>query len=214
MSKNQKAEQSRWSRFKAMVKKDNGNGGMLHIVPPAAFVAISVGTLIVTDIYKDITKPDPKEQTSSAVAALPTTTSAPKSDRQIRIEQAIENFEKFGYVESPKHLAPGTIEELGDAGAYVYKATIPGGQIESTEDSARIGQVIEFKAPPVGNASAPCFNVPSSLLEGKDVAVNGDAEALVRVDANGASSICVVTGALEEENTLVAISTFGGFGRS
>ena len=210
MSKTNVANQSRWSKFKAMVVKDSRNGAFLMLAPFAAFAA-AVPFLTFND---DIQKSHEKDESNTTISTdETTTTSAPKTDRQIRIEQAIDNFEKFGYVESPKHLAPGTVEALGDAGAYVYKATIPGGHIESTEDSAFIGQVIEFKAPPAGNAVAPCFNVPSSLLEGKDVAANGDAEALVRYDANGASSICVVTGALEDENTLVAISTFGGFGR-
>lgn len=210
MSKNQEAGQSRWSKFKAMVNKDNRNGGFLMLAPLAAFAAAVPFLTLHDDIQKSHEKVEPKTALSTDET---TTTSAPKTDRQIRIEKAIDDFEALGYVVSPKHLAPGTIEELGDAGAYRYQAIIPGGNIETTPDAALIGQVIEFQAPPVGNASAPCFNVPSSLLEGRDVAVTGDAEALIRYTENEASTICVATGSLQAEDTLVAISTFGGFGR-
>ena len=210
MSKTNTADQSRWSKFKAMVKADSGKGFFLQIVPLAAFAAAAPFLTLYDDIQKSHEKVEPKTALSTDET---TTTSAPKTDRQIRIEKAIDDFETLGYVASPKHLAPGTIEELGDAGAYRYQATIPGGNIETTPDAALIGQVIEFKAPPVGNASAPCFNVPSSLLEGRELAVNGDAEALVRYTENEASTICVATGSLQAEDTLVAISTFGGFGR-
>lgn len=217
MSKTQSTQISHLDRIKQACRKDSGKGRLPILLPLAALAVAAIPLGIIHETDKTNTSneyaPVLNEYTSALSAASTTSTTAVESSDAQKLSQDLAALTSLGYSDASVELAPDAIQAMGDSDSYRYQALMPGGEVAAYADSQLIGTVIEFDADPVGSVTAPCLNVPTSMLENRQVAVTGGAKVVGRNGANGSSSLCVATGSNKVQATLLAISPLGGFGQ-